>query len=151
MADHETRDVLVTRYGQIYAEIVRYRDYEWRITEVTLLLMGALIAALLQYKDKLSSGPLGLVMKLVVLVLVVGAGAFGVWGLRFIHAALALNRKMRAEIERELDLPQSYAHQIKGTKAEDYASIWPFNMPFTVLIACVALLGVLIVSGAVFK
>jgi hypothetical protein len=151
MLDDETRKVLMARYGHVYAEITRYRDYEWKITQLTLVLIGAVIAASLQYKDKMPSGSLGHAVTAIVLFLVVGGGVFGVLSLRWIHARLALNWKMRAEIEQELKLPAPYAHHIRGTKPEDYASIWPFNLSFRLLIACIALLGILIVSWIGFK
>jgi hypothetical protein len=139
------------RYEHVEGDITRYRDYEWRITELCLVLTFALTAGSLASPDVIAklSPCVKLPVQLLILGLVLFSTGLGMYGLRYVHEALATNWKHRAELEFVLGVPDRFAHKRTGTRKEYYFRR-RFNICFLILVFVVGLISCFALSSSFF-
>ncbi len=147
----ESREALLSRYEQVYAEITRYRDYEWRITELDLIFTIALTAGNLASGNTVAKlAPVGRdIVKTFLLLLVTFSTIFALVRLGWIHHALARNRMQRSEIEAVLDIPDRFRHKIEGFELEDYYTRKQFNFPFRAIVIFVWIVSFVLIYSSI--
>jgi len=126
MPNPENREkvaALIARYNQIFADILRYRDMEWKIVVWAVALLAGVIALTGPGQRKLS-----VCMKSSVVVFSVAIGAYGIWHLDYAHRRLTKERQRRRHCERLLgfydkgayDPSSSLLPEERATKAVTY-------------------------------
>lgn len=87
-------------YKQVYGEIVRYRDMEWKISVWTILLLGATTG--IRYPNAGVENCWYYLIRGFVVAYVLFVALFGSWHLHFAHRELTHNRNLRRKIEYQL-------------------------------------------------
>jgi hypothetical protein len=101
LSDDQKVDVVLKLYDHTQAEITRYRDIEWKITGWVVAVLAGIIT-LVKVKVFPAAGQPILQTILSIVSLVVAA--YGIWHIHYVHDSLTKNRKLRRQIEDELEL-----------------------------------------------
>jgi len=100
MANAENREkvtALIALYNQTFAEVVRYRDMEWKITAWTVALLAGVIGA-----TRFSKSPVTPCLRELLIVFSILVAAYGIWHVYYAHHQLTKQRQRRRECERIL-------------------------------------------------
>ena len=89
-------------YKQVYGEVVRYRDMEWKVSLWTLALLSATTA--IKYPSAALPQCFNWMAKVAVIAFIVCVAIYGSWHLHFIHRELTGQRNSRRTLERSLGL-----------------------------------------------
>ena len=89
-------------YKQVYGEIVRYRDMEWKVAIWTLALLSATTAV--KFPGAAMPQCINWMAKAAVIIFIACVAIYGAWHLHFIHMELTGQRNTRRQIERSLGL-----------------------------------------------
>ena len=95
--DTNKTKVLIALYHEIFAELRRYRDMEYKVVSWTVLLLGGIIGATriapIQANHKVPIQTLLLVVTVLVAI-------YGGWHIHYLHARLTWYRQLRRKIDR---------------------------------------------------
>ena len=97
LSENEKLTPLVAFYREVFAEIRRYRDMEWKILIWTVVLMGGIVTATRIAPIKDSHKPY---IQTLLCFFTIGSAIYGGWHIHYIHRRLTWYRKLRRKFDR---------------------------------------------------
>jgi len=95
--ENENLTPLIALYREIFAEIRRYRDMEWKIVLWTVVLMGGIATAVRLTSIQQDHKPY---IKTLLCIFTVGVAIYGGWHIHHIHKRLTWYRNLRRKCDR---------------------------------------------------
>lgn len=94
---NENLTPLIALYREVFAEIRRYRDMEWKILLWTVILMGGIVTATHVAPVKEAHKPH---VQTLLCVFTIVSAIYGGWHIHYVHKRLTWYRKLRRKCDR---------------------------------------------------
>lgn len=99
LGDPEKVCALLHLYHEVFEEMRRYRDMEWKVVSWTVFLMAGIVAATRAVPVQENHKPY---IRTLLFVFTLAAAIYGAWHIYFIHKRLTWYRKLRRRCDRLL-------------------------------------------------
>jgi hypothetical protein len=128
ISQDEKIGILISFYQQVFEEMRRYRDIEWKILLWTVILMGGIVTATHLAPVKDIHKPY---VQTLLCIFTVVAAIYGAWHIHFAHKRLTWYRNIRRRCDRIFEFFEENAYDTQDCKPILPSGWRDENIPYT--------------------